>query len=132
VCKKEKAALHGHSCGLPVKRCGFVGLPPQTPLSENVLTRDEAIKRWEELDAMGTMVIEGFYGFTMGAEEPQFVGGCHCCGCCCTILQGGRMGKLKETVQRSNYRIVKDNKKCISCGECVRLPVFCAYQKCQK
>ena len=48
-------------------------------LSETVITREEAIKRWNELDAMGTMVIEGFYGFTMGAEEPQFVGGCHCC-----------------------------------------------------
>ncbi|MCJ7641973.1 MAG: 4Fe-4S binding protein [Desulfobacterales bacterium] len=127
VCKKEKAALHGHSCELPVKRCGFVGLPPQTPLSENVLTREEAIKRWEELDAMGTMVIEGFYGFTMGAEEPQFVGGCHCCGCCCTILQGGRMGHLTETVQRSNYRVVKDHDKCTNCGECVRRCQFFAH-----
>jgi Na+-translocating ferredoxin:NAD+ oxidoreductase subunit B len=127
VCKKEKAALHGHSCELPVKRCGFVGLPPQTPLSENVLTREEAIQRWEELDAMGNMVIEGFYGFTMGAEEPQFVGGCHCCGCCCTILQGGRMGNLTETVERSNYRAVKDYEKCHSCGECVRRCQFFAH-----
>ena len=129
VCKKEKVALHGHSCELPIKRCGFVGLPPQTPLSENVLTRVEAIKRWEELDAMGTMVIEGFYGFTMGAEEPQFVGGCHCCGCCCTILQGGRIGKLTETVERSNYRVVKDSKKCTSCGECVRRCQFYAHTR---
>jgi Na+-translocating ferredoxin:NAD+ oxidoreductase subunit B len=127
VCKKEKAACHGHSCYMPNKRCGFVGLPPQTPLSENVLTREEALKLWEELDAMGTMVIEGFYGFTMGAEEPQFVGGCHCCGCCCTILQGGRMGHLTETVQRSNYRVVKDSKKCTSCGECVRRCQFFAH-----
>jgi electron transport complex protein RnfB len=128
VCKKEKAALHGHSCELPVKRCGFVGLPPQTPLSENVLTREEAINRWEELDAMGNMVIEGFYGFTMGAEEPQFVGGCHCCGCCCTILQGGRMGNLKETIERSNYRVVKDYDKCSNCGECIRRCQFFAHK----
>ena len=127
VCKKEKVAFQGHSCELPIKRCGFVGLPPQTPLSENVLTREEALKLWEELDAMGTMVIEGFYGFTMGAEEPQFVGGCHCCGCCCTILQGGRMGHLTETVQRSNYRVVKDHDKCTNCGECVRRCQFFAH-----
>jgi ferredoxin len=127
VCKKEKVAFQGHSCELPNKRCGFVGLPPQTPLSENVLTREEASKLWNELDAMGTMVIEGFYGFTMGAEEPQFVGGCHCCGCCCTILQGGRMGKLTETVERSNYRIVKANDKCTKCGECIRRCQFFAH-----
>jgi Na+-translocating ferredoxin:NAD+ oxidoreductase subunit B len=127
VCKKEKVALHGHSCDMPIRRCGFVGMPPQTPLGTNVLTREEAIKLWDELDAMGTMIIEGFYGFTMGAEEPQFVGGCHCCGCCCTILQAGRLGALTETVQRSNYRAVKDFEKCTACGECVRRCQFFAH-----
>jgi Na+-translocating ferredoxin:NAD+ oxidoreductase subunit B len=127
VCKNEKAAAHGHSCDMPIRRCGFVGMPPTMPLSETVLTRGEALKLWEELDAMGTMVIEGFYGFTMGAEAPQFVGGCHCCGCCCTILQGGRMGHLTETVERSNYRVVKDHDKCTKCGECIRRCQFFAH-----
>ncbi len=127
VCKKEKVAAHGHSCAMPIKRCGFVGMPPVVPLSENVISREDAIKLWTELDDMGTMVIEGFYGFTMGAEAPQFVGGCHCCGCCCTILQGGRMGNLTETVQKSNYRVVKDYDKCESCEECVRRCQFFAH-----
>ncbi len=127
VCKKEKAALHGHSCSMPNKRCGFVGMPPVVPLSENVISREEAIKLWDELDALGTMMIQGFYGFTMGAEEPQFVGGCHCCGCCCTILQGGRLGNLTETVERSNYRVVKDYDKCTNCGECIRRCQFFAH-----
>ena len=120
VCKKEKAAVNGHSCDMPNKRCGFVGLPPGTPLSENVLSREEASKLWHELDAMGTMIVEGFYGFTMGAEEPQFVGGCHCCGCCCWMSAARLDPNIKETVQRSNYRAVKDHEKCTSCGECVR------------
>ena len=127
VCKKEKVAFQGHSCHMPNKRCGFVGMPPVVPLSENVISREEAIKLWDELDAMGTMMIQGFYGFTMGAEEPQFVGGCHCCGCCCTILQGGRKGKLTESVERSNYRIVKDYDKCTNCGECIRRCQFFAH-----
>jgi NAD-dependent dihydropyrimidine dehydrogenase PreA subunit len=121
VCKKDQVACHGHSCDMPMKRCGFVGMPPAVPLSENVIPREEAIKLWDELDAMGTMIIEGFYGFTMGAEAPQFVGGCHCCGCCCCILNSSRLdSSLKETVQRSNYRAVKDYEKCIKCGECIR------------
>ena len=127
VCKKEKVAAHGHSCDMPNKRCGFVGMPPVVPLSENVLSREEAIKLWNELDAMGTMVVEGFYGFTMGAEEPQFVGGCHCCGCCCTILNAGRLAPLTETVQRSNYRVVKDYDVCQACFECVRRCQFDAH-----
>ena len=141
VCKREKVAAHGHSCRLPNKRCGFVGMPPVVPFSENVIGREEAIKLWNELDAMGTMVVEGFYGFTMGAEAPQFVGGCHCCGCCCTILNAARLyamrpgsgfsalrtAPLGETIQRSNYRAVKDYDKCHSCGECVRRCQFFAH-----
>jgi len=95
VCKREKVYAHGKSCALPNKRCGFVGMPPAVPLSETVISREEAIKLWSELDAMGTMVIEGFYGFTMGAEAPQFVGGCHCCGCCCTILNAARLFAMR-------------------------------------
>ena len=30
------------------------------------------------------------------------------------------LGTLKETVQRSNYRVVKNYEKCHACGECVR------------
>lgn len=127
VCKRQKVYAHGKSCALPNKRCGFIGMPPAVPLSETVITREEAIKRWNELDAMGTMVIEGFYGFTMGAEAPQFVGGCHCCGCCCTILNAARLAPLAETIQRSNYRVVKDYDKCHSCGECVRRCQFFAH-----
>jgi MinD superfamily P-loop ATPase len=37
------------------------------------------------------------------------------------------MGHLTETVQRSNYRVVKDSKKCTSCGECVRRCQFFAH-----
>jgi electron transport complex protein RnfB len=121
VCKKDQIAAHGHSCDMPMKRCGFVGMPPAVPLSENIIPREEAIKLWEELDAMGTHIVEGFYGFTMGAEAPQFVGACHCCGCCCCILNAARLdNSLKETVQCSNYRAVKDNDKCTDCGVCVR------------
>ena len=121
VCKKEKAAHNGQSCGMPNKRCGFVGMPVGVPLSENVLPRAEAIKLWEELDALGTMIVTGFYGFTMGAEEPQCVGGCHCCGCCCCFLNSARLDEsIEETVQRSNYRVVKDTDKCINAAECIK------------
>jgi ferredoxin len=86
-----------------------------------VLTREDAVKLWEELDAMGTMIVTGVYGFTYTAEKPQFVGGCHCCACCCGMLNAPLLNpNIKETAQRSNYRAVKDYEKCASCGECVR------------
>jgi len=123
VCKREMELLHGHSCDLPVKRCGFVGVPPQTPLSENVLDREEALKLFGELEQLGHVHL-AVYGFTMSAETPQFVGTCNCCGCCCGVLHGQKISGVSEGAQRSNYRAVIAPDTCISCGACIeRCPV---------
>ena len=123
VCKREKELLHGHSCKQPMKRCGFVGLPPQTPLGENVLNAEDASKLLAELEQMGHVHL-AFYGFTMSAESPQFVGTCNCCDCCCGIFQGKTLAGLEEGPQRSNYRAVIDSETCIACGVCQeRCPV---------
>jgi Pyruvate/2-oxoacid:ferredoxin oxidoreductase delta subunit len=123
VCKREQELQHGHSCRLPMKRCGFVGLPPQTPLGENVLTREEASKLLDELSQAGHVQL-AFYGFTMGAETPQFVGTCNCCACCCGVIHGQKISGVSEGAQRSNYRAVIDPEECISCGVCQeRCPV---------
>jgi Na+-translocating ferredoxin:NAD+ oxidoreductase subunit B len=123
VCKREMELLHGHSCNLPMKRCGFVGLPPQTPLAETVLDREEASKLLGELEHMGHVHL-AFYGFTMGAESPQFVGTCNCCDCCCGIFHGAKIAGVEESAQKSNYRAVIDPETCIACSVCIeRCPV---------
>jgi Pyruvate/2-oxoacid:ferredoxin oxidoreductase delta subunit len=123
VCKREQELEHGHSCQLPMKRCGFVGLPPQTPLGETVLGPEDASKLLDELAQMGHVHL-AFYGFTMGAETPQFVGTCNCCGCCCGVLRGITHLGLAEAPQRSNYRAVVNPDECIACGLCIdRCPV---------
>jgi ferredoxin len=127
MCMELKERVHGSHCDVPVRRCGFVGLPPTTPLSENVLTREEAKKLFIEIESYGTMVHTAFYGFTMSAETPQFVGTCSCCNCCCGIINSQMRAGLKESVQRSNYRAVKDYDKCTNCGECVRRCQFFAH-----
>lgn len=95
VCKREREIQVGHSCENPMKRCGFVGLPPQTPLGENVLDREAASKLLNELSDMGHVQL-AFYGFTMGADTPQFVGTCNCCSCCCGVLHGQKIAGLAE------------------------------------
>jgi Na+-translocating ferredoxin:NAD+ oxidoreductase subunit B len=123
VCKREQEVLGNHDCKMPMKRCGFVGLPPQTPLGENVIDREEASKLLDQFAQMGHVHL-AFYGFTMGAERPQFMGTCNCCRCCCAILRGTTHLGLTESAQRSNYRAVIDADNCISCGVCIdRCPV---------
>jgi len=123
VCKREIEVLHGKSCRKPMKRCGFVGLPPQTPLGETVLDREEASKLLGRLEKMGHVHL-AFYGFTMSAESPQFVGTCNCCSCCCGVFHGQKLAGVAEGAQKSNYRAVIDPEPCTACGACIlRCPV---------
>ena len=124
VCKREQELLGKCDCRMPMKRCAFVGLPPQTPLSDTVLGREEADKLLRKLEEMGHVHL-AIYGFTMGAKTPQFVGTCNCCNCCCGIIHVGNRLNLKEAAQRSNYRAVIDPEACIACGLCIkRCPVY--------
>jgi Pyruvate/2-oxoacid:ferredoxin oxidoreductase delta subunit len=123
VCRREAEILKGHSCEKPMKRCGSVGLPPQTPLGETVLDREEASKLLTELGKQGHVNL-AFYGFTMFADAPQFVGTCNCCACCCAIFHGPEIAGAAEGPQKSNYRAVIDPEECIACGACIeRCPV---------
>jgi Pyruvate/2-oxoacid:ferredoxin oxidoreductase delta subunit len=117
VCRLERNTL-GSTCTRPVNRCGFVGLPPQTPLSNHVLDREQALKLFAELEDEGH-VHTGFYGFVLGAESPQFVGCCNCCGDCCAILRVVNEFGVAEGPQRSNYRAVLNVDNCIACSVCV-------------
>jgi ferredoxin len=125
VCKREMEVLQRTSCRQPMKRCGFVGLPPQTPLGETVLDREEASQLLTKLGKQGHVNL-AFYGFTMFAEAPQFMGTCNCCSCCCGILHGPKLAGLEyhQGPQRSNYRAVIDPEPCTACGACIkRCPV---------
>jgi NAD-dependent dihydropyrimidine dehydrogenase PreA subunit len=119
VCKKEQQDLGHYDCKFPMKRCGFVGLPPQTPLGPNVLTSDDANDLLYKLEDLGQVHL-AFYGFTMGADAPQFVGTCNCDSCCCGILHGQKISGISESAQRSNYRATIDEETCIACGICIR------------
>lgn len=110
--------LIGSNCQMPLKRCGFYGLPPQTPLSEYVLDRGQAIALFQQIEEDGHVHL-GFYGFTHTAKTPQFVGCCNCCGDCCAVLRGNNDLGLEEGPQRSNYRAVIDLDDCIQCGNCI-------------
>ena len=126
VCKREVEVLGHAGCRKPMQRCGFVGLPPQTPLGETVLDRAQAKALFAKLEKQGHVHL-AFYGFTMFADSPQFMGTCNCCSCCCGVMHGPRLASLDvshQGPQKSNYRAVVDPDPCTACGACIlRCPV---------
>lgn len=123
ACQREQELRTGQGGRLPIRRCGFEALPPQTPLSENVLDREEASRLLAELELRGLAHL-AYYGYTEGAETAQFVGTCNCSGLSCNVLRAVTQHGLPEGPQRSNYRAVIDPDECIACGECIeRCPV---------
>lgn len=117
VCRVEANLLES-DCPTPLKRCAFVGAPPQTPLSENVLNREQALERFTETEEMG-LVHLGFYGNTPAGSVPRFAGCCNCCGDCCGVLRGVTDWGLSESAQKSNYRANLDLEQCNACGNCI-------------
>ena len=117
ICRVQKNFV-GSDCPTPVRRCAFIGLPADTPLSESVLDREQALKLFTELEETGHVHL-GFYGFILGEGEPQFIGCCNCCGDCCGVLRGITDLGLAEAPQRSNYRASVDMDMCSACGDCI-------------
>ncbi|MCX6550678.1 MAG: 4Fe-4S binding protein [Acidobacteria bacterium] len=126
VCKREVEVLGHAGCRTPMQRCGFVGLPPQTPLGETVLDREQAKALFAKLEKQGHVHL-AFYGFTMFADAPQFMGTCNCCSCCCGVMHGPKLASLDvshQGPQKSNYRAVINPEPCTACGTCIlRCPV---------
>ena len=44
---------------------------------------------------------------------------CHCCGCCCGIMEGINVHGLPNTLVTSSFIAQVDNETCNGCGKCV-------------
>lgn len=104
---------------MPVKRCSFAGLPPQTELSESVVDHEQALKLYERFEEIGLIHLAAWAYASDPGTPAQYNGGCQCCGDCCAILRGVTDWGLPESPQRSNYRPAIDLEKCSACGSCI-------------
>ena len=122
VCKREREILHGHSCKMPMKRCGFVGLPPQTPLGETVLDREEA--KSSSANSRRGARSPGVLRLHHGRGDSPVRRHLQLLRLLLRDLHGPKLAGLSEGPQKSNYRAVIDPEECISCGVCIeRCPV---------
>ena len=106
-----------------MKRCGFVGLPPQTPLGETVLDREEASALLTKLEKQGHVHL-AFYGFTMFADAPSSWARATAAPAAAGSYTARGSAGVADGPQKSNYRAVIDAESCTACGACIkRCPV---------
>lgn len=110
---RHKASHLGKSCGTPLEVCTSLGSAAEWVIRRGFgkpATVDELLKVLDQTEKLGLV-----HNCDNVLNKPTYI--CHCCGCCCVILNG-----IKETgksaTQPSNFIPELDSEDCIGCETC--------------
>jgi len=116
-CRHQKMHLGEELCAAPLESCSQFGYAADM-LIRNKLAREVTKSEMKEHFARSREL-----GLVMTADNVQknmrFV--CHCCGCCCELLQGITHHGYANTIVTSNFIAEIDDDKCIGCGKCAKV-----------
>lgn len=115
-CRHEKMHLGEKSCDIPLESCTSFGYAADMMIRHNLareVSRSEMVEHFARSRESGLVLT---------AENVQkkmnFV--CHCCGCCCNLLQGIRNYGYPNIIVTSNYLAEISDETCTGCGKCAK------------
>ncbi len=115
-CRHEKHHL-GEKCRAPLDNCSMLGGPGVEHMVRNGLARE--VSRTEMLENLAR---SRELGLVLNADNVKhkvsFM--CHCCGCCCNVLQGISRHGYANAVVTSSFVAASDRETCKGCGTCSR------------
>ena len=115
-CRHEKQHLGEKTCKTPLEKCSTFG-PAVDFMVRNRLARE--VSKTEMLENVAR---SREMGLVLNADNVKknvsFL--CHCCSCCCTVLQGITKHGYPNTVVTSSYIARSDRDLCKGCGTCTR------------
>jgi formate hydrogenlyase subunit 6/NADH:ubiquinone oxidoreductase subunit I len=110
---RHKASHLGRACGAPLEVCTSLGSAAEWVIRRGFgkpATVDELLQVLDQTEKLGLV-----HNCDNVLNKPTYI--CHCCGCCCVILEG-----IKETgksaTQPSNFIPDLNLETCIGCGTC--------------
>lgn len=116
-CRHEKHHLGEKECKAPLETCSTFGAVPVAYMVRNGFAREVSKSEMKENLARSREL-----GLIINADNVQrnvtFM--CHCCGCCCNVLQGITKHGYPNVVVTSNWIAASDREKCKGCGICSR------------
>lgn len=115
-CRHEKFHLGRMRCDVPLETCTSFGNAARY-LVRNNLARE--ISRSEMLDILARSKDSAF---TLCADNVRDSVGfiCHCCSCCCNLLEGIREKGYDRALTTSNWLADCDMDNCRGCGKCAK------------
>lgn len=115
-CRHEKLHADAKPCKTPLDTCSTFGIYADS-LIRNKLARE--VSRTEMLENLAR---SKELGLVLNADNVQrnisFL--CHCCKCCCNVLQGITRYGYPDVLVTSNFIAEIDTSLCTGCGKCAR------------
>ena len=115
-CRHKKEHTGDKRCEVPLGTCTTFGQ------AADYLVRNDLSRRVEKEEILDIFARSRELGLIFSADNVQkrimFI--CHCCGCCCGIMDGINNHGLTATLVTSSFIAEVDQDKCNGCGKCAR------------
>jgi Pyruvate/2-oxoacid:ferredoxin oxidoreductase delta subunit len=115
-CRHKKEHSGEDRCDVPLTTCTTLGH------GADYLIRNNLSKEISKSEMMEIFARSKELGLIFSADNVQqrimFI--CHCCGCCCGIMDGINKHGLTATLVTSTYIATVDEKKCEGCMKCFK------------
>lgn len=115
-CRHEKHHLGTRQCDVDMETCTSMGTGAE------YLIRHGFARRIDKAAMHDILARSRDLGFTLSADNVQQGVGfiCHCCGCCCNLMQGIRQWGHTGILVTSSFIARCDASLCNGCGLCER------------
>ncbi len=113
-CRHEKHHLGHAPCRTPMETCTSMGSAAQ------FLIRNGFARPIDKAEMRDILARSRDLGLTLSTDNVRQDAGfiCHCCGCCCNLLQGVRETGYTGILVTSSFAAAIDALACVGCGLC--------------
>lgn len=115
-CRHEKHHLGERSCTTALESCTAMGAAASYLIRRRLareISRSEMLERIERSRELGLVL-------TADNVRHQVAYLCHCCACCCNLLQAVTRFGYPNALVTSSLTAKVNEDACIECGDCVR------------
>lgn len=115
-CRHEKMHLNQKKCEVPLESCTSMGSGAQ------FLIRNNFARKIERSEMRDILTRSKDMGLVLSTENVRQQAGfiCHCCSCCCNLLNGIRKSGYPGILVSSSFIARVDLQTCNGCGSCAR------------